>query len=187
VDEAIGEFQKVLQTQPDYPDTHYNLGNAFFEKGMLDEAIGQFHQALQHKPDFAEAYYRLGTVFLQKGEETEALAHFQRAVRLKPDFSDALNDLAWELATAPQASVRDGNKAVELARRANEIANDKDVDILDTVAAAYAEAHRFDEAIRTARHAIEFAQSSGQQERLAQLNSELELYKAGRPFHRETR
>jgi tetratricopeptide (TPR) repeat protein len=187
VDEAIDEFQQVLKTQPNYPDTHYNLGNALFQKGKLDEAIDQFQQTLRYQPKFAEAHYRLGTVLLQKGDETEALAHFQQALQLKPDFSEVLNDLAWELATAPEGSVRDGNKAVQFAMRANEIANGKDLDILDTVAAAYAEAHRFDEAVRTARQAIEFAHSSGQQERLVQLNGELELYKAGHPFHREAK
>lgn len=187
VDEAINEFQKVLQTRPDYPDTHYNLGNAFFQKGKLDEAMDQFQQALRYEPGFAEAHYRLGTVLLQKGDEAGAVTHFQQAIRIKPDFSDALNDLAWELATAPEVSIRDGDKAVEFARHANEIANNKDLDILDTVAAAYAEDRRFEEAIRAARQAIEFAQSSGQKDRLAQLNNELELYQTGRPFHREAK
>jgi two-component SAPR family response regulator len=91
------------------------------------------------------------------------------------------------LATAPESSVRDGDKAVELARHANEIASNKDLDILDTVAAAYAEAHRFGEAVQTARQAIQLAESSGQQERLTQLNSELQLYQTGQPFHREAR
>lgn len=187
VDEAIDEFQEVLQTHPDYPDTHYNLGNAFLQKGKLDDAIDQFRQALQHEPGFAEAHYRLGTALLEKRDEAEALSHFQQAVRLKPDYSEALNDLAWELATAPEPSVRDGVKAVELARRASEIVNNKDLDILDTVAAAYAEAHRFGEAVQTAREAIQIAQSSGQQERLAQLNTELQLYQAGQAFHREAK
>ncbi len=187
VDQAIDEFQNVLQTHPDYPDTHYNLGNAFLQKGKVGEAIEEFRQALQHEPGFAEAHYRLGTALLEKRDEAEALSHFQQAVRLKPDFSEALNDLAWELATAPESGVRNGDKAVELAQRANEIANNKDLDILDTVAAAYAEAHRFGEAVQTAQEAIHLAQSSGQPERLAQLNNELQLYQAGQAFHREAR
>lgn len=187
VDEAIDEFDKVLQTHSDYPDTHYNLGNAFLQKGNLDDAVEQFRQALQHEPKFAEAHYRLGTALLEKRDEAEALSHFQQAVQLKPDFSDALNDLAWELATAPESSVRNGDEAVELAQRANQIANNKDLDILDTVAAAFAEAHRFGEAVQTARKAIQLAESSGQQARLVQLNSELQLYQSGHAFHREAR
>jgi tetratricopeptide (TPR) repeat protein len=187
LDGAIDELQKVLQAKPDYPDAHYNLGNAFFQKGKLDDAIEQFRQTLQHEPGFAEAHYRLGTALLQRGEEIEALSHFQQAIRFKPDFSDALNDLAWELATASESSVRDGKKAVELALHANDVVNKKDVDILDTIAAAYAEAHEFEQAVRTAREAIQLAESSGNQERLAQLNNELRLFEAGQAFHRQAR
>jgi len=185
VDEAIGEFNQVLQTQPENANAHFNLGNALLQKGNADEAMDHFQRALQREPGFAEAHYSLGTALLQKGRETEALAQFRQAIQLKPDYSEALNDLAWELATAPLPSARDGNKAVELAQRADQLAGGKDLDVLDTVAAAYAEAHRFEEAVRTARQAIAFARSSGQENRVAQLNSELALYQAGQPLHRE--
>jgi len=187
VDEAIDEFKQVLQTQPDNANAHFNLGNALLQKGNADGAIDHFQQALHREPDLAEAHYGLGTALLQKGRETEALAQFQQAIQLKPDYSEALNDLAWELATAPLPSARDGNKAVELAQRADQLTGNKDLDILDTVAAAYAEAHRFQKAVQTARQAIAFAHSSGQEDRVAQLNSELALYEAGQPFHRESK
>ncbi len=184
VDEAIDEFKQVLQTQPENVNVHFNLGNALLQKGNTDDAMEHLLQALQREPDFAEAHYSLGTALLQKGRETDALTQFQQAIQLKPDYSEALNDLAWELATAPLPSARDGNKAVEFAQRADQLAGSKDLDILDTVAAAYAEAHRFEEAVRTAQQAIAFARSSGQENRVAQLNSELALYQAGQPFHR---
>jgi protein O-mannosyl-transferase len=185
VDEAIDEFQQVLQTQPDNANAHFNLGNALLQKGNADDAMEHFQQALRREPGFAEAHYSLGTALLQKGRETEALTQFQQAIQFKPDYSEALNDLAWELATAPLPSARDGNKAVEFAQRADQLSGSKDLDILDTVAAAYAEAHRFAEAVRTAQQAINFARSSGQKDRLAQLSSELALYEAGKPFHRD--
>ncbi|HWC58135.1 MAG TPA: tetratricopeptide repeat protein [Verrucomicrobiae bacterium] len=185
VDEAVAEFKQVLQTQPGNANANFNLGNAILRKGNADEAVEHLRQALQREPDLAEAHYSLGTALLQQGHETEALTQFQQAIELRPDYSEALNDLAWELATAPLPSTRDGNKAVEFAQRADQLAGSKDLDILDTVAAAYAEAHRFAEAIRTARQAIAFAHSSGQENRVAQLSSELALYQAGQPFHRE--
>src|SRR5262249_43422935 len=147
LDEAIAELQKVLQVQPDYPEANFNLANALFQKGSVDDAIVHFQKVLQGEPDFAEAHYRLGTALLQKGREADALAQFQKAVQLKPDFSEAVNDLAWELATAPESSVRDGNRAIELAQQADRLTGSRDLDILDTEAAAYAEAHRFDEAV----------------------------------------
>ncbi len=185
VDEAIGEFKQVLQAQPDNVNAHFNLGSALLQKGNVDGAMEHLQQALQREPDLAEAHYSLGTALLQKGRETEALAQFQQAIQLKPDYSEALNDLAWELATAPLPSTRDGNKAVEIAQRADRLTGSKDLDILDTFAAAYAEAHRFQEAVQTAQQAIAFAHSSGQENRVAQLSSELALYEAGQPFHRD--
>jgi len=185
VDEAIDEFQQVLQAQPDNANAHFNLGNALLQRGNADEAMAHFQRAVKSAPDFAEAHYGLGTALLQKGEEAQALGEFQQAIHLKPDYSEALNDLAWELATAPLPSARDGTKAVELAQRADQLTGSKDIDILDTVAAAYAEAHRFEEAARTARQAIAFAHSSGQENRVTQLNSELALYETGQPYHRD--
>jgi tetratricopeptide (TPR) repeat protein len=184
LDEAIDQFTRVLQTQPDNANAHYNLGNALLQKGNPDDALEHFQQALQHEPGFAEAHYSLGTALLQKERETDALAQFQQAILLKPDYSEALNDLAWELATAPLPVYRDGKRAVEFAERADRLTGGEDLDILDTVAAAYAEAHRFEEAIGTVRQAIAVARSSGQENRVAQLNSELALYEAGQPFHR---
>jgi len=187
IDEAITEFQTVLQTQPENPDAHFNLGNAFLRKGRAGAATDEFQKALAREPDFAEAHYGLGTALLQQGRETDALDQFQQAIKLKPDYSDALNDLAWELATAPEAAARDGVKAVELAQKADRLTGSKDLDVLDTVAAAYAEAHRFDDATRTARQAIEFARTSGQTDHVAQLSSELQLYESGQPFHRSVK
>jgi Flp pilus assembly protein TadD len=186
VDEAIAQFQKVLQLKPDDARAHFNLGHALLKQGQVDEAITHFQKSLETKSDSAEAEFCLGSALLQKGRESEAISHFQRALQINPDYSEARNDLAWELATSPQASLRNGRQAVELAERANQLADGKDVDVLDTLAAAYAEAGRFDDAARTARKAIELAQA-GQPDQLSQLNSELKLYEAGRPLHRESK
>jgi hypothetical protein len=115
------------------------------------------------------------------------MVHYHQALQFKPDYPEAQNDLAWELATMPQASARDGNQAVALAQRANELAGGADLDIVGTLAAAYAEAGRFDEAIRSAQHAIDMARATGRQDQLTQLNGELKLYEAGLPFHRESK
>ena len=129
----------------------------------MDEAITQFQKALEIKPDYAEAHHNLGIAFLPQGRLGEAIAQFQKALEARPDYPDALNNLAWALATAPQASLRDGNKAVELAQRANRLSGGEDVDLLDTLAAAYAEAGRFDDATERRPGAIELARAAGRQ------------------------
>ena len=85
-----------------------------------------------------------GGALFQKGNVGEAIAQFQKALQINPDDLQVQNNLAWILATAPQASLRNGNKAVELARQANELTGGKNPIILHTLAAAFAEAGQFD-------------------------------------------
>ena len=141
----------------------------------------------QVNPDSAETHYNLANALLQKGQIAEAIAQFQKALHIEPDYPEAQNDLAWELATTAQASLRNGAQAVQLAEKANQFAGGRNADFLDTLAAAYAEAGRFDDAIRSAQKAIELARAAGQQNRIEQFNRELRLYEAGRPFHRESK
>jgi len=185
VDEATAHYQKALQIKPDYADAHINLGIALLKKGDVDEAISHFRQALQIKPNYAEAYLSLGNALLKKGNVDEAITHFQQALQIKPDDLEVQNNLAWVLATAPQASLRNGPRAVELAQRANQLAGGKNPIILHTLAAAYAEAGRFDDARQSIGKALELARTAGRQDMVKQLNVELKLYEAGLPFHQE--
>jgi tetratricopeptide (TPR) repeat protein len=187
VDEAIAHFQKALQINPDYADAHNNLGYALLQKGSVDEAIAHFQKALQINPDYADAHNNLGNILLEKGSVNEAIVHFQKVLEIKPDYLEVQNNLAWVLATSPQASLRNGDKAVELAQRANQLTGGENPVILHTLAAAYAEVGRFSDAMRSAQKAIELAQAAGQKDLAGQLNGELKLYEAGLPFHEKSK
>jgi tetratricopeptide (TPR) repeat protein len=187
VDEAITHYQRAIEIKPDYAEAHNNLGKTLLNRGRVDEAITQFKMVLQIKPDHANACYNLGLALLQKGRADEAITCFQKTLLIKPDFPEAQNDLAWLLATASQASLRDGNKAVELAQRANQLAGGKNPVFLHTLAAACAEAGRFGDAIQNIQKAIELARASGQPGLVEQLSGELELYEAGLPLHQQSK
>jgi tetratricopeptide (TPR) repeat protein len=176
VDEAIAHFQKALQFNPDDAEARYNLGNALLEKGSLDEAIVHFQKALQINPDYADAHNNLGNALLQKGAVDEAIAHFQKALQINPDHVQTLNNLAWVLATCPQASLRNGNKAVELAQRANQLTGDGNPAVLCTLAAAYAEAGRFPEAVETGERALQVAGTQSNTALADAIRSQLKLY-----------
>jgi len=99
-------------------------------------------------------------------------------------LTGALNDLAWALATHERGKPSDVLEAVQLAEQACKQTAHQNADMLDTLAAAYANANRFADAIRTARKAAELALSSGQTRLVERIRSRLRLYQAGRPYRR---
>ena len=182
-DEAITQYQAALQINPNYAEAHVNLGNALVQKGKMDEAITQYQEALQIKPDDEAAHVSLGILLAQTGRAGEAIAHLQKALQLEPANAGFQNNLAWLLATCPEAPLRDGNKAVELARQANALTGGENPVILHTLAAALAEAGRFPEALETAQKALHLAQAQSNARLAGQLQIEMKLYQKGRPFH----
>ncbi len=183
VDEAIAHYQTVLQIKPDYAETYNNLGNVLLQKGRVDEAVAQYQQALQIDPNCAEAHINLGNVLLQKGRVDEAITHFQKVLQIKPDSVAVLNNLAWLLATCPDAHARDGVQAVKYAGRACELTHYGATPLVGTLAAAYAEAGRYDDAVATAQKACALAAAAGEQDLLERNRKLLALYRAHQPYH----
>jgi tetratricopeptide (TPR) repeat protein len=183
VDEAISHYQRALQIQPDFAEAHNNLGTALRQKGRVDEAISHYQKALAIMPDNEPVHVNLANALLQKGRVDQAIVHYQKALQIDPADMEIENNLAWLLATAAQASLRNGDKAVQLARRANELAGGKNPVILGTLAAAFAEAGRFPEAMKTAQRALHLAEAQSNTRLAGQLQLEMKLYQAGSPFH----
>jgi len=183
VDEAIVHFQKALQISPHFAEAHYNFGNVLFHKGRVDEAITHFQTALQIRPDNAEAHYNFGNVLIKAGRVDEAIVQYQQALQINPDSLDFLNNLAWLLATYPDAHIRNGAQAVKYAGRACELTHDGVTLLVGTLAAAYAEAGRYDDAIATAQEACALASASGEQDLLEKNQKLLALYRAHQPYH----
>jgi len=112
-----------------------------------------------------------------------AVAQYRQVLAVKPDAIEALNNLAWLLATSSDDTLRDGPEAVRLAERACALTQYKEAAQLGTLAAAYAEAGRFADAVATAQKAFDFATAAGNA-RFAAINQQLlTLYQAGRPYH----
>ena len=132
---------------------------------------------------------------IAEGEVYELRAQIHYAMRNYPaaraDFEKALstnkrnyvfaNDLAWFLATCPDAQARDGKRAVKLAREACAATGNREAGLLDTLAAAEAESGKFDAAVRDqkrANAAFKDARLVGGQKRLA-------LYQQHQPYREQ--
>ena len=182
IDEAIVLYRKALTFNPTYALAHCNLGIILAATGRVDEAIAEYQRALEINPRFPNAYYNLGDALVRQSRFHEAAVAYRNALTLQPGWAAACNQLARLLAMCPDASIRNGVEAVALARQAVQLTGGQDPAALDTLAAAYAEAGRFPEAIQTARRAVELAKRQNNGPLLDAIQNELRLYEAGKPL-----
>ena len=174
--------QQALRLKPDYTDAHNNLGNTLLKKGQIEEAISQFQETLRLQPDYALAHDNLGVGLTRMGQWAEAIAHHRKALVLQPGATVSQNHLAWLLATCPQTALRNGAQAVELAREAERLSGAKNPDYLDTLAAAYAEAGQFPQAVEAAGRALALAVAQTNLN-VEEIRARLKLYQNRSPYH----
>ena len=176
--EAISDGTEALKINPRYAAAYYNRGLAYGRKGQYDDAISDFTKALEIDPRDALAYYNRGFVYNIKGQYAEAIWNFTKALEIDPKYAEACNELAWLLATAKEPSIRNGKKAVELALRVCELSDWKNPDYLDTLAAAYARADDFINAVKWQKKALQLFEKDEKAEAQERLN----LYRKHRPW-----
>lgn len=185
IDEAIAHYQQAITAHPDHFLARYSLGRALLEKGELDGAIQVCQSALLLRPSDVDCQTTLAIALEEKGNPIEAVQHYQKALELAPGSISTLTNLAWLLATSQDASLRNGPKAVELAKQADRLVGGTNSRVLRTLAAAYAENGEFANAIRTARSAMELARMHGEDSLTTDLNQQIALYQLRMPY-RET-
>jgi tetratricopeptide (TPR) repeat protein len=184
VDEAIVQFQQASQLAPNDRIIRNDYGNALLRKGLVDEAIVQFQKALASRVEDAytpSIHYNLGNAFRKKKLLGEAVAQYREALKREPRLIAAQESLAWTLATAPDASLRNGSEALELAMQANQLSGGRDPMVLRTLAAAYAENGQFSKAFESAKSALELATRQRNQALVEALQHDLSLYQKELP------
>jgi tetratricopeptide (TPR) repeat protein len=182
VDEAIVHLQKALKIDPGYLPAYTALGSALLQKGRVAESFAHLQKALEIDPNDKTAHLNLANTLLEMGRADEAVSHLEAVLTNAPDDAEAQKNMAWVLATSPESRIRDGNKAVQLAERANQSTNGRNLNTIITLAAAYAEAGRFPDAIQTAEAAMEVANNSGNVTLAEGIRAYIELFRAGYPF-----
>jgi tetratricopeptide (TPR) repeat protein len=182
LEEAIAQYQRAVETAPKDARIRNNLGIALAIKGDNDGAMAQFRKALEINPAFVDAHYDLGAALAKAGKLNEAIVQYRKTLEINPNQLNALNNLAWLLAAAPDASLRNGANAVALAEQASQLTRGGEPSVLRTLAAAYAETGRFADAAATARRALELAVAQRDDDLMASLPGEIKLYEANTPM-----
>ena len=153
------------------------------QAGTFTDQETLWRDTLARNPDCWMAHGNLGNLLGNEGHMEEAMEHYHKAIQINPDYREALNNLALALAASPKAEFRNGVEAVRLAERACALTHYGKPVYLGTLAAAYAEAGRFPEAVATAEKAEQLATTTGLTAVAAKNRQLLKLYRAGKPYH----
>lgn len=178
--EAVDDLNKVMEINPGFPGAYMNRADIYIRQGELDKAVADYNAALLRDPNLADVYVARANIFIQKRNYQQAVRDLQTAVQMKTKKPErGLNSLAWLRATCPEAEIRNGKEAVELALKACELTEWKNWNIIDTLAAAYAERGDFDQAIKYQKQVIEISKSSNDYDKIKQ---HLALYEQHTPY-----
>jgi tetratricopeptide (TPR) repeat protein len=201
LDAAIEAYRRALRLDPGSADGHARLARALRERTLRSDrpdlraeaasyiALGDerrshqdppgafqaYRKAAMLDPSLATAYSRLAGLLAAANQPAQALAFYGRAIALDPKDPRPWNSRAWLRATYRDPAFRDGRLAVADAQRAAELSGQRDASILDTLAAALAEAGDFAEAARWETRAIELDDRADFRDRLA-------AFQEGRPY-----
>ncbi|MBI3491515.1 MAG: tetratricopeptide repeat protein [Acidobacteria bacterium] len=181
-EDAAAEFREALRLDPDYAQAHNNLGAVLQLLGKADEALDHYRRAVALRPDNIEARANLAQLLAAQGLASEAVAQFQEVLALRTDHPQALAGLAWIRATSGDERLRNSAEAVRLAERAAAVTGRRDLSVLDALAAAYASAGKYDDAVVAVRAGIDLAVAAGQPAVVVQFRQRLELYQQRQPY-----
>jgi predicted Zn-dependent protease len=183
--EAMQRLERARRLKADDVKTEFLIGEAFVDLGKPDEAKRWFTDFLKKHPNVARAHFHLANIHWLKGESESAVEHYRAAVKADPAWLEPSNNLAWLLATCPDAKLRNGPEALRLAQSAiaKQSANPN---AWDTLAAAQAETRDFAAAKQAARRGVELARKQGNGALADKIQARLSLYSSSQAYRQPT-
>lgn len=183
-DAAVMQFNRSLKLNPELRWANFNLAQVYASRGEFDIAIPYLQRELEIEPGFPPAQQMLDSVRANRAQLANGLHDLLQEIDRQPNDPKKLRVAAWILATNPNASIRDGRKAVVMAERAWKISGDDDLPTLDTLAAAYAERGDFSDAILAEERAVRFADDRATAE---ECRRHIESFKQSKPWRQYLR
>ena len=182
-DRALKDGEEAVRLNPTSTAWRNNRGEVYIKRKEYDKAIAEFTDVLDSNPRYFFALYNRSEAFLRSRQFAKAKLDIEAALVNEPKVPGLHMNLARVLATAPDAKLRDGKKAVESAKRAVDMLKYRDGRYLDTLAAALAEAGEFDKAVETQQKALDDPEFM--RDEAAAARKRLELYRQKKPYRDE--
>lgn len=178
LDEALAVYDQAVKIRPRDKAAFRQRGYVWYLQKQPAKAVAEYNRVLELDPQDGLSWTNRGLNLQSLGRFSEALRDYERAMALSDQNALARNNAAWIRATCPDAGLRSGSQAVELATKACELTSYENPDYLDTLAAAHAESEDFDTAVRLVERAIALAAAEDQ----AELKQRRDLYQSGKPY-----
>jgi tetratricopeptide (TPR) repeat protein len=176
---AMADYDEAIRVEPREAEAWRKRGVLWRSKGDYERAIGDLSEAIKRDPRESAALRSRAFTFDAKGDFASGAADFEEAIRRNPKDPMWYGAFAWRLATSRDARARDGKRAVELARKACDLASWRDWRCLEILAAAYAETGDFVQAVAWQEKTLESAEFP--KARTERGKARLALYRSGRP------
>ncbi|MCA9211463.1 MAG: tetratricopeptide repeat protein [Planctomycetales bacterium] len=185
LDQAAEQLQEAARINPSDVSTERKLAFIRMAQGNASAAIERFNKVVKAQPKDVACWYNLANAYRVNGQLDKAIQTYRHTVELQPGMTLAANNLAWILATHPQAENRNGTEAVKWADHVCKQTKYGSPAFLDTLACAYAETGDFKKATAAASKAIKILTTNGQSDQAASIQARLELFRKKMPYRDE--
>jgi tetratricopeptide (TPR) repeat protein len=184
--EALDEYRQAIRLNAEIPAIHNAAGSEMADLGDIAGAIKEFAEAERLDPHYAAPHIQTAKVLYGQGRDADAVEELRAAIRAEPDNFQILAGAAHYLAANENAAARDGNNALVLAVKANELSGHQQPMVYDILGMAFAANGDFTNAVTCAQSALDLADSA-HLKGTSQIQERLDLFKKNQPWRESFR